>query len=67
MHLQTANMLRRAETVMCLASYCQPHLMPQEGRGVIPVIVETAYHYRDKVAVPPARCQRYGEILTTSR
>lgn len=53
--------------VMCFVSSCQPHLVPQEGRGGMPVIVETAYHSIDKVTVSPARCQRYGDILTTSR
>ena len=52
---------------MRLASCCQPHLVLRKRRGDMPVIVETAYHIIDKVAVLPARCQRYGDILTTFR
>jgi hypothetical protein len=58
--------------MMCLASLvtsCQPHLVPQDGRGDMPVIVETVYHFKDKVAVPPAArrqtVRRYFDDIQT--
>lgn len=61
-----------AHTVVCEhdhdVSWSYVSLISCHTRVVgMPVVVETAYHFVDKVTVPPARCQRHGDILTLFR